>query len=54
MKSVEILTRQDVELIVKGIVDKALNFRVTNVEQAVDKLRVRMNDLETLNQKGIV
>jgi len=53
MASVEILTRKDIELIVKTIVDKAIEFRVTGVELAVDKLRRRLNDLELLMDRKI-
>jgi chaperonin cofactor prefoldin len=50
---VKVYSKKEIEQIVEKRIEKALNFRVVNIEKAVDKLRERINDLEIIFQERI-
>lgn len=49
MKSINVLTRKDVEEIIDIKIKKVLNFRVSILEKSLDKLRQKLNDIEIIS-----
>ena len=51
MRSINIYSKNDIEKIVEDRLEKALTFRITNLENAIDKLRERLNFIEILQRR---
>jgi len=50
MKNINIYSKNEIERIVYLKIKKALDFRLINLEKAVDKLRLRLNDLDVVSK----
>ena len=51
MQNPNIYSKRDIERIVDLKMKKALDFRIKNIEKTVDKLRLKLNDIEILLSK---